>query len=700
MGLNTDMAGAPSPDHYFAGPEAEYYGTEFGDELQGKVDDYYNFLTSSALVQLWRRSYYAYYGLLISGAGSGFGMFAIGTIIPSGLEGEVAKLKINHYSNLVDHQHVLVTQDRPALETRAVNSDSKSLAASYLADGVLDYFFREKKLEVNWRDACFYAQMFGEGFVRFDWDAQAGQAYGVGPNGAPLYEGDLVAKTYHPFDVVRDVSLVRHQDRSWYIFRDPINKWDLVAKYPHLRQEILNCSSSNDSVMSTRRFLDPTKVIQQMGSSITGRDSVLVDQFEFLHEPTPSCPDGRYTVFLQGGQILFDGPLPFSHLPGYRVAAGEVFGSPFGWTHNFDLLGLQEAIDKLYTVDFTNSMATGMQCLWQPLNNGLAKSDIQGLSLLESAVKPEVLNLCATPENVVRLRADIAGVMETLSGISAVSRGQTPENLKSGSALAFVNATSLSFASGAQNSSNQLLEAMGMGVVDILRDFATTPRIATIAGSANLPLMKSYSGNDFQDIDRVTVEVTSAISKTTAGKIQIAQDLLQSGLVKTPQEYITVVTTGKLEPLYEGEMAEILLVRSENEAMRAGEAAMAIILDEHAFHIAEHRALLASMEARKDPRLVQTVLMHIQQHEMLQLQLQTTQPALLAATHQGPLPYPTPAPVAAAPAGPPQARPVPDAGQVQRPPQNSGMDARPSALPKLPAGSPQSAIDANDQFKK
>ncbi len=698
MGLNTDVAGSTSPDdHYFAGQEVAYYDEELGNNLQAKVDDYYSFLTSSSLVQLWRRSYYAYYGLLISGAGSGFGMFAIGTIIPSGLEGEVAKVKVNHYANLLDHQHVLVTQDRPALETRAVNSDSKSLAATFLADGVLDYFFREKHLETNWRDACFYAQMFGEGFVRFDWDSQAGREYGPGPNNTVVYEGDVVAKTYHGFDVCRDITLPRYADRSWLIFRDPMNKWDLVAKYPHLRQEILNCSSSNDSVMSTRRFLDPTKVIQQMGSSVTGRDSVLVDQFEFLHEPTPSCPDGRYTVFLQGGQVLFDGPLPFAHLPAYRVAAGEVFGSPFGWTHNFDLLGLQEMVDKLYTIDLTNSMATGIQTLWQPLNNGLQKSDIQGLSLLESAVKPEVLELCATPAGVVQLRDAVQGVMETLSGISSVSRGQTPENLKSGSALAFVNATSLSFASGAQNSSNQLLEAMGKGLIDLLRDFATTPRIATIAGSANTPLLKSYSGQDFENIDRVTIEVTSAISKTTAGKIQIAQDLLQSGLVKTPQEYLTVVTTGKLEPLYEGEMAEILLVRSENEALRQGTPSIAIILDEHAFHIAEHRSLLASVEARQDAALLQNTLMHIQQHEALQRQLQLTQPDYLAATHQPPLPMPMvaqPAP----PVGP--NTPGANTAKVKEQPQNSGMDARPAVLPKLPAGSPPAAVEQNEKLNK
>jgi hypothetical protein len=701
MSLNPKAQGSASSDMYFA--QLPRYSEEMGNELQAKVDDYYNWLTSSALVQLWRRSYYAYYGLLTDGAGTGFGMFAIGTIIPTGMEGELCKLKVNHYANLVDHQHVLVTQSRPALESRAVNSDSASLEAAYLSDGLLEYFFRERKLETNYRDTVHLACKYGEGFVRLDWDSSIGSQYGVDDHGAPVYDGDVVAKTYNPFDMIRDTTLTSPKANTWYICRDTVNKWDLVAKYPHLREEILDCHSDN-STISTRKFLDPTKVIPQMGSSVTSRDSVLIDQYEFLHAPSPACPDGRYTVFIEGGTILFDGPLPFENVPVYRCSAGEIEGTPFGWTHNFDLLGIQEAVDKLKSVALTNQMANGVQNLWQPTGNGLAKTQIDGgLNLLESDVKPEVLELCKTPPEVFSNTASLVTDMETLSGVSAVSRGQTPENLKSGSALAFVNATSLSFSSGLQNSANGLVEDMGNGLVEFIQRFASTPRIATIAGSANMPLMKSYSSKDLIPIDRVTVEDTAAVSKTTAGKIQIAQDLLQSGLIKTAKEYLTVITTGKLEPLYEGEMAEILLVRSENEFMRDGKAPTAIRIDEHAFHISEHKSLLSNPSARMNAQLVKTVLDHIAQHEELQQMLQATDPAFLAATQQQPLPFPAP-PQPAGPQAVPPPQPVkpgpPGIARAQMAPNNAGAstDTRKPGMPSLPAGSPPQAQQANAQF--
>ncbi len=690
-----------SYDEYFAG--LPFYDQELGGELMAKVEDYFSFLTSSSLVQLWRRSYYSFYGLEQDGAGSGFGMFKIGSILPGGMEGELARLKVNHYSNLITHQHVNTTQSRPALESRAVNSDSKSLSAAYLSDGVIDYFFREKKLEVNYRDGVDLALKFGDAFVRLDWNANAGRKYGAGPNGGTVYDGDVEAKTYNPFDVVRDVTLTNAAARQWYICRDPVNRFDLAAKYPHLRDEILKVPT-NDATVSQRRFMDPTKVIAQMGSGTTGRQSVLIDQFEFLHDPTPACPQGRYTVFLQGGQVLFDGPLPFAKMPVYRISAGEVSGTPFGWTLAFDILGIQEAIDKLYSIVLTNQLAAGIQNFWQPPNNGLAKSSLGGgLNLLESIVKPEVLALCQTPAEIFNLIKMLEGVCETLSGVSAVSRGQTPENLKSGSALAFVNATSIAFSSGLQNSANTLLEDIGNGLVSLLRDFAETPRIVAISGKSNLPLMKSYSGKDLIPIDRVTVEATAAVSKTTAGKIQIAQDMLQAGLIKTPQEYLTVITTGKLEPLYEGEMAEILLVRSENEDMREGKAVQALRIDEHAFHIAEHKALLSNPAARRDPQLVQLVLAHIAEHEQMMQMLQQTDPAFLAATKQAPLPFPAPPQI-----GPPQGVPPPAAvkpgppGLVKAgtPPDNTQSGVGAPNMPRLPAQAGPAAQEANQQFQQ
>ena len=684
---------------------------DIGDELSKKCDEYYAFLTSSSLVDLFRKSFYAFYGLFPETAVQGMGLFAIGSLIAGGSEGEIVRMKVNHYRNLILHQLSLTTSQRPALECRALNSDSASLAQAYLGDGILDYYVREKGLERHFDRATEIALVMGEGWIRCDWDATAGKEYGQGPNGTVLHDGDIVVKTYNPFDVVRDTTVQCADDLNWWICHDLKNRFDLAAKYPALADEILATSTD---VTSGRRFIDPTKIIPSSG--IGSRHTELIDIYEFLHVPTDALPEGRYTIFLNGGITLFDGPLPFRHVPLHRIAASNIIGAPFGWTLAFDLIGIQEIIDKLYTVVASNQMATGLQNFWQPPGNNLSKTNISGgLNLLESVVKPEVLQMCSTPPEIFSFITKLEGVMETLSGVSAVNRGATPENLKSGSALAFVAAQAVEFSSDLQASYNGTLEGVGTTIINILKDYAATPRMATIAGSFNRPLMKEYVGNDLTQIDRVVVDAVAATSKTTAGKIQIAQDLLQAGLIKNPQEYLTIINTGELDPLFESEMSQILLVRAENEDLRAGKMPMVIILDDPVLHVLEHASLLANPDSRRDPNLVgnadQTkgpltgVLGHIQEH--INVAQQRT-PALLALLKQAPLPQPMPPQPSPQSPGQPQVRP----GQMGAgptgmpaqlnpvPPQLQQAEAIKSPnMPNLPPGAPEGTEAAYEQMK-
>jgi hypothetical protein len=107
------------------------------------------------------------------------------------------------------------------------------------------------------------------------------------------------------------------------------------------------------------------------------------------------------------------------------------------------------------------------------------------------------------------------------------------------------------------------------------------------------------------------------------------------GLIKNVDQYFTVLNTGRLDSMMEGDQAELLLIRSENEKMMDAIPVSALALDNHALHIQEHKAILADPDLRNDPMLVQITLNHIQEHIDL---LRNTDPGLLALTRQQPLP--------------------------------------------------------------
>jgi len=259
--------------------------------------------------------------------------------------------------------------------------------------------------------------------------------------------------------------------------------------------------------------------------------------------------------------------------------------------------------------------------------------------------------------------------METISGISSVTRGNPEASLKSGNALALVQSMSLQFISGLQHSYVKLIEDVGTGLIKMLQDFASVPRIAMIVGETNRTYMEKFVGDDLSQISRVMVDVGNPLAKTTAGRVQMAEQMLQMNLIRTPEQYISVINHGKLESMTDGIDRQLLLVKAENEALVAGEEVSVVDIEPHSLHIKEHRDVLADPSLKKDPELVARVLMHIQEHITA---LQTVAPDLLMHIGEQPL---------APPGGMPANQPSPEEMVNQGDP-----GVAPDVLEQLPNG--------------
>jgi hypothetical protein len=95
----------------------------------------------------------------------------------------------------------------------------------------------------------------------------------------------------------------------------------------------------------------------------------------------------------------------------------------------------------------------------------------------------------------------------------------------------------------------------------------------------------------------------------------MASQMMQMGIITTPEQYISVINTGKLETMTEGQNKELLLVRAERERLIDGTVpVMAVLTDDHNLHIREHKSVIADPDLRMDAELVQRTLSHIQEH--------------------------------------------------------------------------------------
>lgn len=665
---NTGMFGTQDTEVYFAAKEAK----DAASILMGKSKSFFSVLETNFYLEKLARMWRAYHGCFDVSVGGGH------QISFTGEQEELASLHINHFRNLAQHIYVMITAQRPIMEARAINSDYKSIAQTYLANSILEYYMREKHLESALKTAVEMAVVLGAGFIKMEWNATAGDVYDIDENGIEIKEGEIEFTNLSPFDVVFDGSKESHK-HDWYNVRDFKNRFDLMAKYPEYAEKIKGIPSKSDAGVYRMALL---------ANDVT--DDIPV--YEFFHKRTEAMPQGRYMLYLDSDIVLLDTPLPYRIMPIFRVSAGEILGTPYGYSPMFDVFPIQQGIDSMYSTLFTNNTAFGVQNVFVPRGADISIDSIHGgMNIIEGNAKPEPIQLTASSPETFKLLELLIQAGEMLSGVNSVARGQPEASLKSGAALALVQSMALQFVSGLQQSYVKLIEDTGSGVIQILKDYANTPKVVALVGKNNKMLLKEFTGDDLHSINRVVVDVGNALSRTVAGRVQMAEQMLQMGLIKDPTQYFQVINTGRIETMFEGDVSQQLLVRQENEWLSEGKNPIVSPFDIHAFHIQEHRAVLDNPDIRNDPVMVKTVHDHIQGHIDA---LTNTDPRILQLTGQQPIPPPGmpmagPMPTGApGPGGiaPGAAEAAPEGEQPGGDIINSG--GAPQALPKQPKVNP------------
>lgn len=648
---------------YFAAKDKN----ETAATLLDRADKWFNFLYQNGYYAKIRRSWEFYHGHYFN---------ASHEISFTGDYGEFSALASNHYRNIADLMVTMIINSRISYKARASNTDSKSLIQTELANGLLDYYVRQKRIEKYVHEAVRQAVVLGSGYVKIEWNATTGDIYDYHPDtGAPIYEGDIEISNLEPQDVLFDPNKSNNAKHSWVLTRSWKNKYDVIAKFPEFREQIINLPTKSSYIQFKQNF----DFFRQVES-----DDIAV--YEFYHLPTESMPEGRYMMFFSPETVVLDLPMPYRRLPVLRIVPSEIIGTPFGTTPMFDLLPLQEAYNSLFSTVFTNQITFGVQHIFVPRGADISLSALaDGLNIIEGNPgqgKPEPLNLTQTPAEIFNFLQMIKKEMETISGMNSVVRGDPESSLRTGAALALVQSMALQYISRLQSQYVMLLEDLGMFIIELLRDFAAVPRVAIIAGESNESYVRrEFNSDDLSTIDRVIVDIGNPVSVTTAGKLQMASELIQYGIIKTPEDYFSVLNTGQLNTMTEDPQRQNSFVKKENEFLLRGQPVPVLMTDAHLYHIRKHKALLDDPEMR-DPNnpSVQVILNHILEHVEA---LRSTDPGLLALLQEQPLP-----PQGGSQPSPEQTAPdvnqsAPPEGEVMAEPQDFTQE--PPNLPQMPS---------------
>jgi hypothetical protein len=282
------------------------------------------------------------------------------------------------------------------------------------------------------------------------------------------------------------------------------------------------------------------------------------------------------------------------------------------------------------------------------------------------------MNLLQSAPETFKFADVLKGYMLELSGINSAVRGAPPPGVTSGTAIATLTANALEFLSSLGKSIDLALEQCLELCFKIYSVFPETERKVMVTGKDNRAYSYEWSKESVQKIKKIKIVRSNPLMGTLAGRTEVAQQLLNTGMIKSPQQYFRIIEGAPTEELYAQELSETDLMASENEALRRGEPVRALATDDHAVHIQHHSILTNDLKIRMNDPMLQNILAHIEEHSVL---AQTTDPMLQAMVRTGKMPQMGPQ-VAGAPMSEPGAEQMPmePAEEEQAPTANPAED--------------------------
>lgn len=596
-----------------------------------QVDSYHEFVMQCGLQDIWQRTLSIYNAALVSSR-----------LERVGRRGQYLRLAPNDFASLVRRAHTLLTAERPGMEPSPLNGDYTTRGAVSLAKGCLEYYLKLRKAESKVKRCVWRGFLAGE-MVLFTWfNPNLGAIEDVDETGRPVFGGDIDVQPVHPIDLVRDFTCKTYDESEWFIVRTRMNRWNVLALYaPDASDEDEQGRVLRERILAARREDQKGwrgRTIGLVDEAARDKDTDQVEVFHLIHKRTPAVPRGRWVTFMDAETALADRTLdeltqaeegqepPSWELEDFiqRTASEECEGIPFGYSSAWEELAVQDAVTIGESTLLTNLANHGIQTVAAP-SGALVKPSMlaEGMRLLElesprSDGKVEAVNLLSITDAHIGLPDRWVRRMGTNFGVNDTARGNPPQGIHAGNALALLQTQTIESLQGPEQAKDELWELFGSALVKHFQWNVKTERLAAIVGTGSEQHMKALKGSDLGGIQRVRVEGVPYTARTSAQKIETAEffaGIPNSGL--TIEDYKDIRETGSLDARFHKTRDKFLLIQKENEMMLRGELPRVLISDHHVEHINDHLALLDSPEARDDEQLKTVVLAHVQEHDNL-----------------------------------------------------------------------------------
>lgn len=266
---------------------------------------------------------------------------------------------------------------------------------------------------------------------------------------ATTYEGRICVEAVDPIDGLHDPTARREREMGFWIHRKLRPVRELEEKFPkdYFGKDTKGRfgRQKRDETMAERDFVQGVQdgAVTDMGAAHAS-DLDLAELVEYWRAPSPLLQNGMLFVY-SGTVVLYAGPIPYkpARLPVVLVLGDNIVPNglyadgviedliPIQRTLNRLESKKREWVDKLLSPPILNPLGSNIDADLFGQIAGQVIDHTPGL-------KPQVMEVPNIPNSLFEASAQLVVAMKDISGYSDISRGDVPQGISSGRAIAFL----------------------------------------------------------------------------------------------------------------------------------------------------------------------------------------------------------------------------------------------------------------------
>lgn len=642
-----------------------YWWSDEGEKVVQRLQGVDQEVTgNNAMAEAWSRNVMAYFSNIVKAenwdTGLNFG----------GDQGELVEMMVPMTRSLIRQLVSIVTKQKLNFSILSETTAQGTLETARLGSNLAKQIIRDQQLDIRYENMYEHSLLTGMGFFYTQWRTDLGEFFTKDAMGKDHFKGDLDISAPSVWDMKFDASIPDPQNWTWVEVRTIHNRWDLIAQFPQLADELKKVPSIMES---QQRFMATVE------SSPSDRDNIYI--WAAYHKQTPAMPQGRMVVYANEKCILIDDDNFYGVLPVYVCRAEPIPGCSYGYPFISSLLPLQEMLDNTLSSIATNNSQFGVQNVTVSRGAGVTASMVNGMNFLsytptaDGHGKPEALQLTQSAPEAWKFIEVLKALLLDQSMINSALRGDPPTGVTSGTAIATLTTTALESVASSSKAARDCLRRTMLGAFDVYRRFASVERDITMGDTGNQVSTGKFKGSDLDGIKDINIVENNPLTQTQNGRDAQADKLMATGLVTDLKAYFAVQEGAPPSVLYENEITEEDLVKRENMALLNSEPVLVLNTDDHAYHMMMHALPLKDPRVRFNGKTNQAILAHMLEHYQ---KGQEVDPTFAAMVRTGKMPEGGMGP-------PPGMAPPPPGGAPPGGPQGNDPAGKPAAKPANPA---------------